>query len=190
MRRLLENAPADFNRNRPAAAKSTLAAGAEGRQFGLTEGKNEGFNPVVLVDQLFGQFQRGIALRIGPHLSCLAALSSVILVLALALPAFAASAPADTNAVAAPAAVAVPDAAKPKPRPRTCHRFAHSTNDYGKIGPTSEAKRLVEVAAENWAAAHKVKRFSLGAKSVKCVLFLDFGLFDEYTCTAEMSICY
>ena len=108
----------------------------------------------------------------------------------------AASAPADSNAGAAtvivpPAAdAAIPSAAAAKPKPRICHRFAHSTNDYGRIGPTSEAKRLVEVAAKKWAADNKVKTFSMGAKSVKCLLFLDFGLFDEYTCTAEMSICY
>ena len=107
-----------------------------------------------------------------------------------------APAPADANAGSAVVDSAVVDSAAvaapvvPKPKARTCHRFAHSTNDYGKIGPTSEAKRLVEVAAKSWAASNKVKKFSMGAKSVKCVLFLDFGLFDEYTCTAEMSICY
>ena len=106
---------------------------------------------------------------------------------AVKVAASAAAAPADP---AADDAAAIIEAAKPKPRKQTCTRLGSSVNDYGKAGPAADAKKLLDVHAAKWAAEHGVKHYTLGKKTVKCELFLDFGLFDEYTCDAQANLCY
>lgn len=71
-----------------------------------------------------------------------------------------------------------------------CRRLAYIVNDYGKDGPTQDAKVLLDKYISSWAAQNKIKSYTAGKKDVTCELFLDFGVFDEYTCKATSQICW
>jgi hypothetical protein len=71
-----------------------------------------------------------------------------------------------------------------------CTRLAFSVNDYGKQGPTDDAKRLLDTYISKWAAERGVKQHTVGKKDVTCELFLDVGLFDEHTCKAAATVCW
>ncbi len=71
-----------------------------------------------------------------------------------------------------------------------CTRLGFSVNDYGKDGPTKDAKDLLDKYIANWAATNGVKKYTTGKKDVKCELFLDVILFDEHTCRAEATVCW
>ncbi len=81
--------------------------------------------------------------------------------------------------------------AKPKKKAKgTCVTLGFEVNDYGKDGPTKDAKALLDAYVVNWAAANSIEKYKMGEKSVSCELFLDFGVFDEHTCTASASVCW
>jgi hypothetical protein len=81
--------------------------------------------------------------------------------------------------------------AKPKKVAKgTCVTLGFEVNDYGKEGPTKDAKALLDTYVAKWAAANSIKTYKMGEKSVDCKLFLDFGFFDEHTCTASASVCW
>lgn len=84
---------------------------------------------------------------------------------------------------AALAAVTAPAAAK-------CTRLAFSVNDYGKDGPTKDAKDLLDKYIAKEMAKKGIKTYRVGKKDVTCDLFLDVGLFDEYTCKAAATVCW
>ena len=71
-----------------------------------------------------------------------------------------------------------------------CRRLAFIVNDYGKDGPTKDAKDLLDKYIASWAGENKIKGYSTGKKDVTCELFLDFGVFDEYTCKATAQVCW
>lgn len=71
-----------------------------------------------------------------------------------------------------------------------CTRLAFSVNDYGKDGPTKDAKDLLDKYVAKWAAERGIKKYTIGKKDVKCELFLDVILFDEHTCRAEAPVCF
>lgn len=102
------------------------------------------------------------------------------------------TATATTTATAAPettATIAAP--AKPKKQAKgTCVTLGFEVNDYGKDGPTKDAKALLGAYVVKWAAANSIEKYKMGEKSVSCELFLDFGVFDEHTCTASASVCW
>ncbi len=85
--------------------------------------------------------------------------------------------------VAAFAAVSMPAEA-------ACKKFGFTVNDYGKDGPTNDAKNLLDKHIAEWAAKNGVTAYQTGKKSVSCELFLDVILFDEHTCTASASVCW
>lgn len=76
------------------------------------------------------------------------------------------------------------------PAQAKCTRLAYSVNDYGKKGPTEDAKKLLDRYAASWTAKKGIKNYRVGKKTVTCKLFLDFGFFDEHTCRAEASVCW
>lgn len=90
-----------------------------------------------------------------------------------------------TAAIAATVLIGVtaPAAAK-------CTRLGFSVNDYGKDGPIKDAKQLLDQYIAKWAAEHKIAKYTVGKKDVKCDLFLDVIVFDEHTCRAEASVCW
>ncbi len=95
------------------------------------------------------------------------------------------AAPAGRDTAAAPAG-----APRPSARPRRCTRLAFSVNDYGKTGPARDARRLLDKYIARWTGERGIRRYRTGPKKVTCKLFLDFGVFDEYTCRAEASVCW
>ena len=91
-----------------------------------------------------------------------------------------------TGSVAKPASAGSP-AGKTSGR---CTRLAFAVNDYGKDGPTKDAKALLDTHIAKWAAEKGIKKYTVGKKSVDCKLFLDFVVFDEHTCRAEAPVCW
>lgn len=71
-----------------------------------------------------------------------------------------------------------------------CTRLAFSVNDYGKQGPTDDAKKLLDTYISKWAVERGIKQHTVGKKDVTCELFLDFGVFDEHTCKAAATVCW
>ncbi|HUC45653.1 MAG TPA: hypothetical protein VMR94_03780 [Hyphomicrobiaceae bacterium] len=80
-------------------------------------------------------------------------------------------------------AVATPAAAK-------CQRLAYSVNDYGKEGPTNDAKKLLDKYIVDWTKGQGITKYTVGKKDVKCDLFLNFIVFDEHTCQASALVCW
>ncbi len=71
-----------------------------------------------------------------------------------------------------------------------CQRLAFSVNDYGKVGPANDAKRLLDVYIKDWTAERGITNYKTGEKTVTCELYLDVVLFDEYTCKASATFCW
>lgn len=71
-----------------------------------------------------------------------------------------------------------------------CTRLAFTVNDYGKVGPTNDAKNLLDKYIAKWAGDRKITGYTTGPKAVSCELFLDVIVFDEYTCKAEATVCW
>lgn len=73
---------------------------------------------------------------------------------------------------------------------RTCTRLGFSVNDFGKAGPTRDAKRLLDSYIARWTAEKGIKKYRTGRKTVKCELYLDLIVVDEHTCKATASVCW
>jgi hypothetical protein len=76
------------------------------------------------------------------------------------------------------------------PADAKCRRMGFIVNDYGKDGPTKDAKELLDKHVAKWAAENGIEKYTIGTKDVKCELFLDVILFDEHTCTASANVCW
>ena len=76
------------------------------------------------------------------------------------------------------------------PASAACTRLAFSVNDYGKEGPTRDAKELLDKYIAKKMAEKGVTKYTTGKKDVSCELFLNFIVFDEHTCKAEASVCW
>ena len=88
----------------------------------------------------------------------------------------------------ATAAIAV--SALAMPASAECKRFGFLVNDYGKDGPTKDAKELLGKTIASKMAERGIKDYKTGTKTVTCELFLNFIVFDEHTCTAEATVCW
>ena len=88
------------------------------------------------------------------------------------------------------ASVLVSVLAATAPAEAACKKFGFTVNDYGKEGPTNDAKNLLDKHIAEWAAQNGVSAYQTGKKTVSCELFLDVILFDEHTCTASASVCW
>ena len=88
------------------------------------------------------------------------------------------------------ASVLVSVLAATAPAEAACKRFGFTVNDYGKEGPTNDAKNLLDKHIAEWAAQSGVTAYQTGKKNVSCELFLDVILFDEHTCTASANVCW
>lgn len=76
------------------------------------------------------------------------------------------------------------------PAAAKCTRLGFSVNDYGKDGPTRDAKSMLDGYIAKWAADNKITKYNVGKKDVSCELFLNFIVFDEHTCRAEATVCF
>jgi hypothetical protein len=71
-----------------------------------------------------------------------------------------------------------------------CTRLAFSVNDYGKDGPTKDARSLLDKYIANWTKSKGIANYTVGKKDVSCELFLDMVVFDEHTCKASALVCW
>lgn len=71
-----------------------------------------------------------------------------------------------------------------------CKRMGFLVNDYGKDGPTKDAKSLLDKHIAQWAAEQGIEKYTVGKKDVKCDLFLNLIVVDEHTCTASATVCW
>lgn len=71
-----------------------------------------------------------------------------------------------------------------------CTRLAFSVNDYGKDGPTKDAKQLLDKYIAKWTSDRGIKKYTTGAKKVNCELYLNLIVVDEHTCRAEADVCW
>ncbi|MBN9280693.1 MAG: hypothetical protein J0H37_00175, partial [Hyphomicrobium denitrificans] len=94
------------------------------------------------------------------------------------------------NLAAAGATAAAFIAAVSLPATAACKRYGFTVNDYGKDGPTKDAKALLDKTIASKMSELGVKDYRTGKKSVSCELFLNFIVFDEHTCTAEATVCW
>jgi hypothetical protein len=92
--------------------------------------------------------------------------------------------------VAGAVALAAAVSAAPAPADAKCTRLAFSVNDYGKDGPTKDAKNLLDKYIADWTKSKGITSYTVGKKDVSCELFLDFGVFDEHTCKASALVCW
>ena len=92
--------------------------------------------------------------------------------------------------IAAALVLAISSIAIVQPAEAKCTRLAFSVNDYGKDGPTKDAKKLLDKYISEWTAERGITNYTTGNKDVKCELFLDFIVFDEHTCRAEANVCW
>jgi hypothetical protein len=76
------------------------------------------------------------------------------------------------------------------PASAKCKKMGFLVNDYGKEGPTADAKALLDNHIAEWAASQGIKKFTIGKKEVKCELFLNLIIVDEHTCTASATVCW
>jgi hypothetical protein len=95
-----------------------------------------------------------------------------------------------TSSIAFTIAAVVASIFAATPADATCKRFGFTVNDYGKEGPTNDAKNLLDKHVAEWASKSGVTDYQIGKKSVSCELFLDVILFDEHTCTATANVCW
>ncbi len=96
----------------------------------------------------------------------------------------------DSRLPLAAAAAAVLLLAQAAPVEAACQRLGFSVNDYGKEGPTRDAKDLLDKHIAQWTAERGIKKYTVSKKTVNCELFLDFVVFDEHTCNAEATVCW
>ena len=110
-------------------------------------------------------------------------------------PAEAAGQPGDSSmfrsrALAAAAAALTTSSVVTNVASAACTRLAFTVNDYGKVGPTNDAKNLLDKYIAKWTSDRKITGYNTGPKAVSCELFLDVIVFDEYTCKAEATVCW
>ncbi|HUS95964.1 MAG TPA: hypothetical protein VMX97_04405 [Hyphomicrobiaceae bacterium] len=94
------------------------------------------------------------------------------------------------SALAAPLMVLCGIALIATPAQAACQKLGFSVNDYGKKGPADDAKKLLDKYIADYAKKNGIKSYRTGKKEVTCELFLDVGLFDEYTCKAVATLCW
>ena len=95
-----------------------------------------------------------------------------------------------SRAAISAAALAALSLAAATPAAAICKVFAFSVNDFGKDGPTKDAKDLLDKYIGEWMKEQNISKWTVGQKEVKCELFLNFIVFDEHTCTATASACW
>ncbi len=71
-----------------------------------------------------------------------------------------------------------------------CKKMGFLVNDYGKDGPTKDAKDLLDKHVAEWAAQNGITKYTIGKKDVTCELYLNLIIFDEHTCTASANVCW
>jgi hypothetical protein len=94
------------------------------------------------------------------------------------------------KSIALPLVAVALGAASAAPATAACKKFAFEVNDYGKDGPTRDAKALLDKHIATWAKEHSISHYTVGKKDVTCELFLNLIVVDEHTCRAIATVCW
>ena len=92
--------------------------------------------------------------------------------------------------LSAAAAAALVSTGLAVPATAACKKMGFLVNDYGKDGPTADAKRLLDEHIAKWAVEKGIAKFTVSKKDVSCELFLNLIVVDEHTCTASATVCW
>ena len=76
------------------------------------------------------------------------------------------------------------------PAAAKCKTMSFLVNDYGKEGPTRDAKNLLDKHIAEWTKGQGIKNYTVGKKNVSCKLFLNLIVVDEHTCKASAQVCW
>lgn len=76
------------------------------------------------------------------------------------------------------------------PASAACTRLGFEVNDYGKDGPTKDAKDLLDKYIVTKMNERGITNYTVGKKTVNCELFLNLIVVDEHTCKAEATVCW
>jgi hypothetical protein len=76
------------------------------------------------------------------------------------------------------------------PASAKCQRMGFTVNDYGKDGPTRDAKDLLDKYIAEWTKEKGITKYTVGKKDVTCELYLNLIVVDEHTCTARATVCW
>jgi hypothetical protein len=71
-----------------------------------------------------------------------------------------------------------------------CTKLDFTVNDYGKDGPTRDAKKFLEQKIVAWTRRRGIKSYTVTNRDVSCKLFLNLIVVDEHTCTASAQVCW
>jgi hypothetical protein len=94
------------------------------------------------------------------------------------------------NSILLPLVAVALGAASAAPATAACKKFAFEVNDYGKDGPTRDAKALLDKHIATWAQQQGISHYTVGKKDVTCELFLNLIVVDEHTCRAVATVCW
>ena len=94
------------------------------------------------------------------------------------------------NSILLPLVAIALGAAGAAPATAACKKFAFEVNDYGKEGPTRDAKALLDKHIATWAKQQGISNYTVGKKDVTCELFLNLIVVDEHTCRAVATVCW
>jgi hypothetical protein len=86
--------------------------------------------------------------------------------------------------------VAALAAAAATPADAACRKLAFLVNDFGKDGPTKDAKDLLDKYIAEWTKERGITKFTVGKKDVSCELYLNLIVVDEHTCKASATVCW
>jgi|SRR5689334_15713524 len=76
------------------------------------------------------------------------------------------------------------------PADAACKKLGFTVNDFGKDGPTKDAKDLLDKYIADWTKERGITKYTVGKKDVTCELYLNLIVVDEHTCTANASVCW
>jgi hypothetical protein len=76
------------------------------------------------------------------------------------------------------------------PADAACKRLSFLVNDFGKDGPTKDAKDLLDKYIAEWTKERGITKYTVGKKDVTCELYLNLLVVDEHTCKAIASVCW
>ena len=95
-----------------------------------------------------------------------------------------------TTAVLTGLALLAAGMATPAAAAAACKKFSFLVNDYGKDGPTKDAKDLLDKYIVTWTKEKGIGKYTVGKKDVSCELFLNLVVVDEHTCKATAQVCW
>ena len=73
---------------------------------------------------------------------------------------------------------------------KNCETHIFEVNDYGKVGPIKFARENLQKYVDQVKKQRNLRQVKVVEGEPKCWKFLDFGFFDEWTCSVKAAICW